>query len=394
MDSIQFVLIQAALIALYYSSEKNEEKRYSLNTSFYLNTYHDELENFIVFREKENNNAPYIGYNSNLNEGQLVTHSICLHAPSFHTSIYNIKFDVYPEHYELPWMLNNISLETILKRFNAIQKHDYNGATLAVKKVKFEAGSVIISFNHASYYSYLATNLIPEVPIHGKLTYRCILEPGPKLNPLESSLPENHLGLSCLFITSDGYIIIPKRSKYTNVFKEQLSPSVSGAGNSSTCFDDRTNSYNALAWLRQEASEELPFLFNNNHPYFTVLDNALTTAQYIGMSRELRRCGKPEIFFQCSLPILKSEIQDLLKSSVKKNIKCDSFSIDRNENETYFFINQNDLLSKISLLSKKKFRFDNFKFTSSDYFIMDIDGSNYVISESLLINIAFKYLSK
>lgn len=108
--------------------------------------------------------------------------------------------------------------EILIDRFNIRSKEDYNGLTLSLKKVSYQKDSktLLFYFYKSSYYKYLVTNTIPNYEILPGVTIEDYLEASGnnKLNLLEDSLVENHLGISCLINLvdefSNEYLVIPK----------------------------------------------------------------------------------------------------------------------------------------------------------------------------------------
>lgn len=300
INSVQFGLIQAALMLLYSNTSKQEGQRYSFDTRFYLKHYKDERHRVLALQRHATGEArALVGIPASELFGPglmrltsrrdlMVSQSVLEWAPQRPMTIDEVTFELMEEWYDLPWIVAEHGLDTILKRFNAVDRYDYNGLTLATHDWRATSDRFALRFKKSFYYNYLATNMLPEMRLPGGLTYRDLLEPGPSLSDLDTALPENHLGLSCLIRTRDGALVIPRRSQHTNVFKGQLSPSVSGAANLTTCRDP-AGGYAPLAWLAQELIEELPFLAHASAAFAEPLSQCLQRAEFLGMTRELRR---------------------------------------------------------------------------------------------------------
>ncbi|RUO29999.1 hypothetical protein CWE12_08545 [Aliidiomarina sedimenti] len=393
-DFVQFLLIQAAITFLYLNSSKSEKTRYSLDTGFYLKFYAAE-QNRWLWLDKTSANAKVGLTAKNVAEGRqdkmVLSQSVLQYLPSKPLSIADVKFELDDEWYELPWFVADHALDQTLRRFNALEKHDYNGLTLSLKNIQPSAEQLTLRFRKSNYYSYLATNMLPEARLPGGLSYRDVLEPGPALHNPDVAIAENHVGLSCLMLTTDNHLLIPVRKKTTNVFKGQLSPSVSGAGNIPTCFDDTKNVYTPLAWLAQETSEELPFLQLSvaNLTAFPEdirsLRLELQSACFLGMSRELRRCGKPELFFSYQLPWDAAHVRTLQKGHERttneqsENESHDIQAIDLNENESYLLVRADTVYASLNSKTEGRPRETSVRLT--------LGNSSYVVSESLLVNL-------
>ncbi|RUO26282.1 hypothetical protein CWE09_06085 [Aliidiomarina minuta] len=402
-DFVQFLLIQAAITFLYLNSSKNERTRYSLDTSFYLQFYAAEQNRWLWLDKRSGNNtgvSAKVGLNAqDMAEARrgvsgsnlLLSQSVLQYLPSELLSIADVKFELDDEWYELPWFVADHALDQTLRRFNALEKYDYNGLTLSLKAIQLVDEQLSLRFRKSNYYSYLATNMLPEAKLPGGLSYRDVLEPGPALHNPDVAVAENHVGLSCLMLTTDNYLLIPVRKKTTNVFKGQLSPSVSGAGNIPTCFDNAKNIYSPLAWLAQETIEELPFLQLpvTNLAAFPkepqALREELASASFLGMSRELRRCGKPELFFSYQLPWDATHVRALqrgFEQSADAQLAHDSQdiqAIDLNENESYLLIPADSIFESLSTKTAGRPRETSIQLSLGD--------NKYVVSESLLVNL-------
>ncbi|USA44004.1 hypothetical protein NCG89_04295 [Spongiibacter taiwanensis] len=413
----QFLIIQLALLFLFSSSLRTETSRYSHDTAFFLRTYSEELPRWLFLTSRGTTTyVPTINLTKHLHipkrsqldiedrKDLILSQSVLEHLPDLKDlpGICDVEFELTEDTYQLPWYITENGLDRILKRFNASEKFDYNGLTLSLQRICIEKSAPRLTFRRSSYYSYLATNMLPEVPISDGLTYREVLEPGPKLNSLKVAIPENHLGLSCLFVTSDHYLLIPIRSKFNNVFQGQLSPSVSGAGNIGTCYSESEGIYSPRAWLEKELQEELPFLCNSTQTIIptdqTERKHFLAQARYLGMSRELRRCGKPEIFFSLNLPAsmlqMANAIADDKSAREFKSSKISAYSPDFFENENYLLIKSDEIFKSLYSKSRKNRVMKTLSHPLGEVqkineVCISFKNKEYVLSESLLINLIF-----
>lgn len=402
MDGIQFALIQAALFLLYFSSSRMENVRYSLDTQFYVERYYKEHSRFLAMkREGMGGYGAQIGLEAGDTRrlagrrDLIVSQSLLEYRPPADATIQDLAFRLEDNWYELPWVVADQALEITLKRFNALEKYDYNGLLMAVTGLERGPEGATLVFEKATYYSYLVTNMLPEVELPGGLTYRDMLEPGPALATLETSQPENHLGLNCLYRTRDGDFIIPRRSQNTNVFKGQLSASVSGASNLHTCRLGRTGTYGPLAWLINETREELPFLFTEEGQPTgdEALEDLLGEARFLGITRELRRCGKPEAFFFCPLPLTTGEVRQRLVAHRRARGETVEMSeiraIDYNENAGFLLVNEAALFEGLGQhIEPGKRRPPLFRKARPEFqHRLRHEGETYVVSEALFVNL-------
>lgn len=435
LDTAQFVLIQIALILIYMSSSKKEGARFCLDTNFYLNRYKKEQPQWLWLKREAGKLQAKQGFTQGdltacccgsqtldcqrcsgeaLDEKKsgtivykydadntVLSQSVLCWGAEQPLKLDQVHFHLEDEWYNLPWFISEGALEQTLLRFNAnsAQKFDYNGSTLSLKSIETHEQSaeplLTFNFRKSTYFSYLATNMLPEVKLPGGASYREMLEPGPKLHALDNASVENHIGLSCMFVTTDGHFIIPVRNQNVTVFKGQLSPSVSGAGNLSTCSNFDHCGFSPMAWLIHETAEELPFLqrteIKNITPLPTPyheLEKEFERARFLGVSRELRRCGKPELFFSYQLNMDSKQVGELIKLHDKqaqqsKTEELSRHTQDYNENEKYLLVPMADIHQTLRTVDNKKKQVTSV--------VLKHRGAEFVLSESLLVNLIFYF---
>lgn len=178
------------------------------------------------------------------------------------------------------------------------QFHD--STTIRLNGIAQKDGQIILTISKAHYLDYIGTNYAMDALLSERgwtKTLRDSVNPGKELEPLETSLLANHIGVGVLAFTSDNYLILPVRSNdKVGIWQQQMSPSISGAAS----YDDdmwAAQSGPVAAWMR-EGREELG------------LENGdFEQSVFLGITRELLRGGKPEIFFTTQLGITKSEVE-------------------------------------------------------------------------------------
>ncbi len=392
LDYIELSFVLLTLIYLYLRTNKKEINRYKENYQFYKDKYtgHSLL-------SLENNSKDKI-YSSSINYSEIDTSNI--------QSLDNIIFTLNDCEYQLPALIQEQAKDILSEKFNIQEKTDYNGLTLSLNDVICEDGKTLeLKFCKSCYYNYLLTNMIPEYKILANLTIRDYLEASGKkiLNSLKVSLAENHLGISSLVSIlvktkgkSEEYIIIPQRSHLTTVFKGQLAPSISGAANIDTCSENSTISIKNF--FKQEIEEELIPILHELCPEATnnFKEDFIKNAKFIGMSRELKRLGKPEMFFfyECKHEIDLDKIEN-------KNIKIKheqkyygiamtdqkhESSIDLIENNSFLLITPKDLIQGIRNIKCKSHKNSSYK---GKEIYASLLKKELKVSESLLVNIIY-----
>jgi len=400
-DYIEIFIILITTVILYIKSNKSELNRYKENYNFYKNKY-SKLE-LISLKNKTiiSSSIDYLKlkhiYFNNIN-------------------LKDIEFILNDCNYSLPFLIEEKGREILIEKFNIQEKTDYNGLTLSLKSIDFYDNKLKFNFCKSYYFQYLLTNMIPEYEIIPNLTIRDLVESPStkKLNSIDDSLAENHLGISSLIsinIDNETFLIIPKRTNDTTVFKGQLSPSVSGAANIQTCKNDM-DEVSINNFFKLELEEELKYfiesIFKKNE-YIEFSTNFIKETKLIGISRELKRLGKPELFFYYSSSLSTSidlvnqnrcyDVEFLDKSNVivfttnnkekerRKKLK-ENNNIDLNENESYLLIRYDKIMNFMEeekIKSKSKSSYQGYEI----YNILNINNRKFKLSESLLINLSF-----
>jgi len=163
----------------------------------------------------------------------------------------------------------------------------YDSETLRLNDIKVISNKVCLTVSKSKYQYYLGTNYSLDACLKNwSCSLREELHTGSLLCKLNKSILANHLGINVLVFTSDNFLVLPKRSGKVNIRKNQFSPSISGVVNYSDF--EQTDLPVFLKAISREGKEEI-FLqktqFNENNTYL------------LGLTRELIRGGKPEVFF-------------------------------------------------------------------------------------------------
>ena len=152
---------------------------------------------------------------------------------------------------------------------------------------EFELKDHIMRFGRTRYSDYVATNLAALYGIStrkGKLL--SILEGGPRLSQLRYSRAANPLGVAAMVTTSENSTFLQNRSSQTLTYPNMVGPSVSGT---LECVPSLPDPFMAIM---REISQELGI-----EPW------EILTIKYIGLTRDLKRAGQPDMFF-----IVKTEL--------------------------------------------------------------------------------------
>lgn len=254
----------------------------------------------------------------------------------------------------------------------------YNGKTYRFEGLGRSDKEFI--FSYATYFDYLVTNGSHNQKLFSGLTVRSLLEPGPALAPLQAATCANHLGINVLLLSSDNHLLLQVRSKNTAVFSRCLSPSVSGAANLDT-FEGR-GSPSFISWFETEVHEELSDDLD--------IDD-FESIKVLGLSREIIRLGKPELFLLAKCCKSKQELSIIFdKKELEKKRSIDfhrkgglAFPAHINRTETERFV-------WIGLPSQDSFIKD-IREHKDENICLNVNGALYVVSESLAVNMAFLF---
>lgn len=166
-------------------------------------------------------------------------------------------------------------------------KKYHEGRLARLKQISVENDMVSLSVQPVNYQSVCRTNLCIDAKESSlSKSLREIVHKNGKIEKLEDSPMGNALGINFLLFTADGRLVVPYRSRKVVVRANQLSPTSSGDFEFSDVYGDN-RSISAVQLLR-ESIEEL--YISNEH----IVDNKIT---FLGITRELVRGGKPEMFF-------------------------------------------------------------------------------------------------
>jgi hypothetical protein len=194
--------------------------------------------------------------------------------------------------------LTEIPYKKLLKLLRKKRRFS-NEQNLRLNKISKKGNNIILNVQPVDYKLFVHTNLVLDVKLKNKKqTLRELLHSDGKLEQLNNSLLANHLGIGILLFTADGSIIIQKRSKKVAFRTNELCPTASGAISST---DLPTNLSLENMEIFRESFEEIGI--NKS-------DIIFDKTKFLGITRELIRAGKPEMFFIAKTKLSENEIKD------------------------------------------------------------------------------------
>ena len=209
----------------------------------------------------------------------------------------------YPE-YKIPAKIAGKAADVL----EEIGHYFYDSTTIRLNGIQEEAHSITLMVAKAHFLQYVATNYAMDALLKEKgwtRSLRDTVHPTTQLCRLEESLLANHIGVNVLVFTLDNYLVIPFRSKeHIATWQQTISPSISGA----TSYDDDMWNFRAgpvASWIR-EGREELGI----SNSDFTESSDI-----FLGITRDLLRGGKPEMFFLTQLNITREALEQKFRKA-------------------------------------------------------------------------------
>lgn len=200
----------------------------------------------------------------------------------------NISFKATTSHFRIDNEIRGLSNRSFIlyRRFLRLRFRKYfNGQLLRLSDVQCKRVGLELSVQPVFYEDYCRTNLILDAKQGGiNRSIRETVQASHQLEALSDSRFANPIGINFLLFTSDGRAILPKRSQRVIIRAGQLSPSFSGVVD----YTDAAAKKMKGSILFREGFEEINLL----EPH--IVEDSV---RFLGITRELVRGGKPEIFF-------------------------------------------------------------------------------------------------
>ncbi|SRR6266496_3009622 len=227
-----------------------------------------------------------------------------LHLP---VTAIEVQQDTSSPEYVIPTKIAG-KAEDILEK---IGHHFYDSTTIRLTGIESNDHGITLTVSKARFMQYVATNYAMDAMLKEKgwtRSLRDIVHPTTHLCRLEESLLCNHIGVGALVFTSDNYLVIPFRSN-ANIatWRQTISPSISGA----TCYDDDMWNFRTgpvASWMR-EGREELGL---ENKDFVEGSDT------FFGLTRDLLRGGKPEMFFAVRVNLTRTQLEQRFSKAKDK----------------------------------------------------------------------------
>src|SRR5690625_1156566 len=125
-------------------------------------------------------------------------------------SLDNFIFNHSDKVFELPGELIKMTEAGFQKRIQNFPY--YNEANLRLSRIGCIGETYIFHTQPVFYETYLRTNMMMDYKEDGKQSLREMYHANGKLEPLEQSVFDNHLGINVLLFTNQGELILMERS--------------------------------------------------------------------------------------------------------------------------------------------------------------------------------------
>lgn len=244
--------------------------------------------------------------------------------------------------HELPKKLKDLAdknIEEFLKK-----QRFFVSEIIRVSDVTFDGKTFTIHTQKTTYDKFIGTNGTMDLLLDTENTsLREKEHPYGILPELRDSSLANTLGISIMVTTKDNYLILPRRSQKVTTDKGNYSPSASGVvdvidiNNGKEFESDAERSFYDLS-IEREIEEELG-----------IKKEELSNIEFLGMTRDLIKGGKPEIHFETTTKLTHLEVKERWEKALDKNENKDLtfYYIPINESRSEFIKRTNQLLKEI-----------------------------------------------
>lgn len=167
-----------------------------------------------------------------------------------------------------------------------------------------EQDKFVLHTSRTTYFNSLVTNRAMDYKLSNGITIRELLECGPAIHSLSDSELSDHLGFNGFVISSDGYIVLVKRSGNVSIGKRTVGDSIGASLKAKYALDHGSFSIDGLTnGIIREIKDELSIEADE-------LETFTPEKNIIAAYRDLVEGGKPQLLFAVKAKISRDKIQN------------------------------------------------------------------------------------
>jgi len=229
-----------------------------------------------------------------------------------------ILFDDHTEEHALPSFVIAHADELLQAHKNSEKK---NTNTVRLNDFTYDDKNhqLTLDTGRSTYYHMLITNRCMDYQFANGMSIREVYEYEDHICPLERSKFGNQIGINGLIVTSDGYVLVEKRSRKKITWKNKFAQSISLAMK----LDDLDMTrWDKLEATTQEAQDRFRTIITKTvKSNFGLLENKdyekfRVEHNFLGLARDLLEGGKPNLYFFIRCKKTAAELRKLLEDNV------------------------------------------------------------------------------
>lgn len=200
----------------------------------------------------------------------------------------------------------------------------YNNTNIRVDDWGIEKNEFVLHTSRTTYFNSLVTNRAMDYKLSNGITMRDLFECGPSIHPLSDSVLSDHLGFNGFVISSDGYIVLVKRSGNVSIGKRTVGDSIGGSLKVKYALNHGCFTVEGLVnGIVREIKDELSIDAGD-------LETLIPERNIIAAYRDLVEGGKPQLFIVIKAKISRERIQNQFDDTVQQS---DNSKLERDGNQ-------------------------------------------------------------
>ena len=230
-----------------------------------------------------------------------------------------MTFDDHTEEHALPSFVIDHADELLQAHKNSQKK---NSNTVRLNDFTYDQATdrLILNTGRSTYYHMLITNRCMDYRFANGLSVREVYEYDDHICPLGQSKFGNQIGINGLIVTSDGYVLVEKRSRRKITWKNKFAQCISLAMK----LDDLEMSrWDKLGAAPKDAQNKIEGIIKKtikgnfgllpevDYETFQMEDN------FLGLARDLLEGGKPNLYFFIYVKKTGKELRKTLETNLE-----------------------------------------------------------------------------